>query len=487
MNAKQLKDSILQYAMQGKLVTQNPSDEPASKLLKRITAEKELLIKEGIIKKEKSLSPIMEEDIPFDIPDSWEWVRLGDISTKIHYGYTASASSNGNAKLLRITDIQNNSVFWDEVPYCTIDDNKLKSLLLQERDILIARTGGTIGKSYLIQEIDRCSVFASYLIRVQLLLNIFEVFISYYLQSPLYWTQLIEMSAGTGQPNVNAQNLKLLLVPLPPFEEQKRIVAKIEKLIPYLDQYDNAYLEVEKLNTQFPTQLEKSILQYAMQGKLVEQDFNDEPAQQLIEKIQLEKEQLIKEKVIKKEKPLPPITEEEVPFDIPSSWEWVRLKDLTQIIGDGLHGTPKYDNQGDYYFINGSNLKNNRIVFNDQTKRVSKETYELYSKTLDHRTILMSINGTLGSLAKYQGEPVMLGKSAAYITLITDEILDYIYVYFQSPVFKEFYEKKYTGTTIKNIPLSAIRECPVPLPPLSEQKRIVTAIVNILQVKNKLI
>lgn len=226
-----LEKSILQYAMQGKLAEQDINDEPAQGLIEKIQLEKERLVKEKVIKKEKPLPPITEEEIPFDIPSSWEWVRLGDISTKIHYGYTASAAVKGNVRLLRITDIQNNSVNWEDVPYCSIDENKLESMLLKERDILIARTGGTIGKSFLIKEVTECSVFASYLIRVQLLSQISEDFISYYLRSPLYWNQLIEMSAGTGQPNVNAQNLKLLLVPIPPLEEQYKIVTAIEQML----------------------------------------------------------------------------------------------------------------------------------------------------------------------------------------------------------------------------------------------------------------
>jgi len=230
---KDLEKSILQYAIEGKLVEQDTSDEPASELLKRISEQKEQMIKEKVIKKEKSLPPITEEEIPFDIPDTWEWVRLGEITQKIHYGYTASAQQNGNAKLLRITDIQNNSVIWNNVPYCMIEEKNVEKYSLNQGDVLIARTGGTIGKSFLIRDLssDIPILFASYLIRVQLIDGFNREYLMYYLRSPLYWEQLREMSAGTGQPNVNAQNLKKLLIPIPPIEEQNRIGKKINHLL----------------------------------------------------------------------------------------------------------------------------------------------------------------------------------------------------------------------------------------------------------------
>lgn len=228
-------------------------------------------------------------------------------------------------------------------------------------------------------------------------------------------------------------------------------------------------------------QLKNSILQQAMQGKLVPQDSNDEPASVLLERIQEEKEQLIQDKVIKREKALPPITDDEIPFEIPDSWEWVRLQKITKIIGDGLHGTPNYDRNGGYYFINGSNLKDGKILITDSTKKVSEDIYSRNKKILDDSTILMSINGSLGNLAKYNNEPIMLGKSAAYITLINKGFLDYIYIYFLSDEFKKYYGTKYTGTTIKNIPLSALRSCVVPIPPKTEQQRIVAKIEELFK------
>lgn len=229
-----------------------------------------------------------------------------------------------------------------------------------------------------------------------------------------------------------------------------------------------------------PEQLRASILQQAMEGKLVEQDPNDEPASVLLEKIAEEKARLIKEKKIKRTKKLPEITDDEKPFKIPDSWEWIRMSELSSAIGDGLHGTPTYTNKGKYAFINGSNLKNGQIILTPETKYINEDEFEKIKSPINNNTVLISINGTLGNLAKLTIKNVSLGKSAGFITLITDLVLEYIYKFLQSPTFKNFYESKYTGTTIKNIPLKALRECPVPIPPLVEQKRIVAKLDQLM-------
>jgi type I restriction enzyme S subunit len=190
MTATQLKNAILQYAIQGKLVPQNPNDEPASVLLEKIRKERKALVKVGKIKKDKSIKPVTSEEIPFEIPESWEWVRLGEISANIHYGFTASAQSKGNSRLLRITDIQNNEVQWNNVPFCFITEKEFDTYGLKNRDIMIARTGGTIGKSYIIRNLIEKAVFASYLIRVIPFININEEYVKVFLETPFYWEQL---------------------------------------------------------------------------------------------------------------------------------------------------------------------------------------------------------------------------------------------------------------------------------------------------------
>ncbi|HEL1716484.1 TPA: restriction endonuclease subunit S [Streptococcus suis] len=316
MTPEQLKASILQRAMEGKLVPQDPTDEPASELLKRIKAEKEKLIADGKIKRDKKETEFFRGDdgkpyekladgtvkkveVPYEIPDSWEWVRLRSISQRINYGYTASAESKGNAKFLRITDIQNGKVNWNRVPYCSISREKLDNYILYPGDIVIARTGGTIGKSFLIEQVEHTSVYASYLIRLQLFPKI-EKYIKIFLESNFYWQQLSDVSMGTGQSNVNGTNLSNLIIPLPPLAEQKRIVAQIERALEKVEAYAESYNKLQELDRAFPDKLKKSILQYAMQGKLVVQDPNDEPVEVLLEKIRAEKQKLYEEGKLKK-------------------------------------------------------------------------------------------------------------------------------------------------------------------------------------------
>ena len=245
-----LKQTILQLAVMGKLVPQDPSDEPASALLKRIAAEKAQLVKEGKIKKPKTMQGISEEEKPFVLPEGWKWAKLGACSADIHYGYTASADYElSEHRLLRITDIQNNAVNWASVPGCEISDEQAQGYLLVDGDILIARTGGTIGKSYLVENLNVKSVFASYLIRVRRLESLFASYIKVFLGSNCYWSQLENISMGTGQPNVNGNSLKNLNFPLPPYNEQHHIVAKVDELMSLCDQLST------RLQTSQQTQL----------------------------------------------------------------------------------------------------------------------------------------------------------------------------------------------------------------------------------------
>ena len=244
-----LKKSILQEAVQGKLVPQDPNDEPASVLIEQIRKEKEQLIKDKKIKKDKNESYIfrrdnshyekigteercIDDEIPFEIPDSWEWCTLASVTEQIHYGYTASAAPVGDAKLARITDIQDNKIMWETVPYCSISKENLPKYKLKNRDILIARTGGTIGKTYIVRNLNENAVFASYLIRAIPLQLVNEEYLKLFMESPLYWEQLKAYSMGTGQPNVNGQSLSKLRLPLPPLNEQQRIVEYYKNILP---------------------------------------------------------------------------------------------------------------------------------------------------------------------------------------------------------------------------------------------------------------
>ncbi|MDY3298576.1 restriction endonuclease subunit S, partial [Selenomonas sp.] len=306
MLATALRKSILQAAIAGQLTEQRKDDGDARDLLAAIRKEKARLVRAGKLKKERPLPEICEDDVPFEIPENWCWARLGDVALKIHYGFTASASVTGNAKLLRITDIQNNHVSWQDVPRCTVAEHALVDYRLQNRDIVIARTGGTIGKSYIVRELDDVAVFASYLIRVIPSAHINESYLKRFMESPLYWKQLEAKSQGTGQPNVNGKALSNLMLPLPPLTEQERIVQFLQSLTPELTKLEADEHELDALTSAFPARMKSSLLLAAMRGELTEREPGDGDARDLLKTIDREKKRLIKEKRLKREKPLPP-------------------------------------------------------------------------------------------------------------------------------------------------------------------------------------
>ena len=231
MNGKQLKNSILQWAIQGKLVPQDPNDEPASVLLDKIRQEKERLIKEKKIKRDKNASIIyrgednsyyekilatgevkcIDEEIPFDVPNGWEWERWGNISQSIQYGYNAPALEHGAIKMVRISDIQENCVLWDNVPYCQIEENDIDTYLLKVNDILFARTGGTVGKSFLVEEVPEKAIYAGYLIRTRYSSLLNPRYMKSFMESQLYWEQLKNGTIATAQPNCNGKTLAKML------------------------------------------------------------------------------------------------------------------------------------------------------------------------------------------------------------------------------------------------------------------------------------
>ena len=313
-------------------------------------------------------------------------------------------------------------------------------------------------------------------------------YLYYYLLSPTFmsFANAIDKAKGVAYPAIGEKDFFNGIIALPPIEEQQRIVAKIEELLPYVDRYATAYEKLEQFNAKFPEDMKKSILQYAIQGKLVEQRPEEGTGEELYQQIQTEKQRLIKEGKIKKEKPLPEIAEDEIPFDIPESWKWVRLSEIISVLGDGIHGTPVFDEMGDYYFVNGNNLAKGHIVFKADTKKVSFDEYEKHKKPLDENTILISINGTIGNYAFYAGEPIILGKSACYFSVLAGVDKEYVRHLINTKFFMDYAVKEATQTTIKNVSLKAMRMLPVPLPPLAEQKRIVAKLEEILPLCERL-
>ena len=482
MLADKLRKSVLQSAIQGKLTEQLATDDNVEDLLQAIEEEKELLIKEKKIKKQKPLPEIIEDEIPFAIPENWKWVRLGDISYKIVDGdhnpptgekektpYIMASSTNiGNERLINLEKVR----YLSEENFIKCN----KRTLVKKDDILFSSVG-SIG-SVIVYNEDYKLTFQRSVTVIGTRIN------SYYLRivllSPYCQVIFKTQSSGTAQKGFYIRQVNNLLIPLPPLAEQKRIVEKLDNVLANIDELKVNEEKLFILQKNFPDKLKKSILQSAIQGKLTKQLATDDKVEDLLQAIKEEKERLIKEKKIKKQKPLPEITEEEIPFTIPENWKWIRLGEIVSILGDGLHGTPIYDESGEYYFINGNNLLEEKIIIKSTTKKVSQIEYEKYKKNLNKDTMLVSINGTIGNVAFYDNEKVMLGKSVCYFNLLKNVNKKYLKYIFYSVYFIKYVNKMATGSTIKNLSLKAMNLFIIPLPPLAEQKRIVEKLDKLL-------
>ena len=486
MTPQELKNSILQLAIQGKLVEQRPEEGTGEELYRQIQSEKQKLIREGRIKKEKPLPEIAEDEVPFEIPESWKWVRLrvvvysrGQVSPRSEFSYIDIGSiDNKNQRLNPEENI--------------IDANQAPSRarkIVDQGDILYSTVRPYLHNMCIIDRPFAYAPIASTGFATMVChTGVLNKYILFYFLSPSFdaYANDAGNAKGVAYPAINDDRLYRAPVALPPLAEQKRIVAKIEELLPLIDRYEKAWSRLEEFNRRFPADMQKSLLQMAIQGKLVEQRPEEGTGEELYRQIQAEKQRLIKEGKIKKEKPLPEIAEDEVPFEIPESWKWVRLCDLISILGDGIHGTPVFDENGIYYFINGNNLAKGTIEVKPNTKKVCTAEYEKYKKPLDKNTILISINGTIGNYAFYNSEPVILGKSACYFSVLGNVCKEYICKLLNTKHFSDYAIKEATQTTIKNVSLKAMRMLPLPLPPYEEQKRIVTRLEQLLPLCERL-
>ena len=471
MKAEELRRSVLQLAVEGKLVEQRPEEGTAKELLAEIAAERERLVREGKMKKGKPLPPVSSEEMPFEIPESWEWVRLGEVANRIHYGFTASAQSVGNCQLLRITDIQNDSVNWQNVPSCNVTKTEFEAYGLHPNDILIARTGGTVGKSYLVQKIPDRSVFASYLIRIILTQKIEAEYIKKYFSSSCYWDQLFESITGTGQPNVNGQALQRLYLPLPPLAEQRRIVARLGELMPLIDAYDAEERRLSALETEFPEQLRRSLLQYAVEGKLVEQRPGEGTARELLLEIAAERERLIRAGRMKRSKPLAPVSPDEVPFKVPESWEWVRLGEIINLVSGQHIETSNYNTEG-----KGIAYLTGPADFGTKITVITRWT-EHPKVIVEKNSILITVKGAGVGKTNILSETAAISRQLMAIMPIG--IFD-AYVL----IFLKYYESAISnmksGTTIPGISREDILGISLPLPPLAEQRRIVARLEELM-------
>ncbi len=486
MNAQDLKNSILQLAVQGKLVEQRAEEGTARELIEQIKLEREQLIKDKKIKKSKPLPEITEDEIPFEIPESWEWVRLNGIvcnngqekpQCKFSYIDIGSIDNvhqklNQKENIVEAKDAPSRArkiVKYGDIIYSTVRPY-LHNMCIIDKEFSfkpIASTGFAV---------------------MSCLGKLYNRYLFFYLMSPTFdnYANASENARGATYPAINDDRLYRAIVPVPPLQEQHRIVDKIEEILPYIDQYDKAYTKLETFNKKFPEDMKKSILQMAMQGKLVEQRSEEGTANELYEQIVAEKAQLIKDGKIKKEKPLPEITEDEIPFEIPSSWKWVRLSEVINV-RDGTHDSPKYRETG-IPLVTSKNISGGRLDFSN-VKYISREDANKINErsNVDSGDILFAMIGSIGNPVIVKKDREFCVKNVALFKNYDKSKMCIEYVYWF--LYREQYvmKKNASGGVQSFISLKVFRNYLFPLPPLEEQKRIVAKIEELLPYCDQLI
>ena len=512
MTAQQLKNSILQMAVQGKLVPQDPNDEPASVLLERIRAEKERLIKEKKIKREKNPSVIfkgadntpyekigvevrsLEDEVPFDIPDSWEWVRLGELFQ--HNTGKALNASNRTGQLKQY--ITTSNLYWDRFELDNLkemhfSESEVEKCTVIKGDLLVCE-GGDIGRAA-IWPYDYPMCIQNHVHRLRAYLPLCTRF--FYYLFDLYKHAGWIGGKGIGIQGLSSNAIHSLLFPFPPLAEQYRIADAIDTMQPYTDSYASVESSLDKLNSTFPERLKKSILQEAVQGKLVPQDPSDEPAEALLERIRMEKQRLIKEKKIKKGKHESVIfrrdnshyekrgseevcIDEEIPFEIPENWAWARLSSASISIADGDHQPPPQVQSG-IPFLVISNVSDGKINFSN-TRYVPKEYFNTLAEIRIPQCgdLLFTVTGSYGIVIPVQTERKFCFQR--HIALIKLSCLSpkFMQLWLSSPLVYEQCRRAATGTAQKTVGLASLKGLLIPIPPLNEQERIVQKLNTLL-------
>ena len=482
MTPQELKNSILQLAIQGKLVEQRPEEGTAEELYREIQQEKAALVKAGRIKKEKPLPEIAEDEKPFDIPESWKWVRLNEIATS-SLGKTLNKTTDIGELCQYLCSI---NVYWDGISLDTVkearftDDDKEK-YRLEKGDLLICE-GGDAGRCAIWND-DRTMYYQNALHRVRFYGSI----------SVEYFRNIFELYKGNNTIKKHCKGetiqhlvqgeLYSILFPLPPLAEQKRIVAKIEELLPLIDRYEQAWSKLEDFNKRFPTDMQKSILQMAIEGKLVEQRPEEGTGEDLYREIQAEKQKLIKAGKIKKDKPLPEITDDEKPFDIPESWKWCYIGDVFQHnTGKALNGSDKAGSPLEY--ITTSNVYWNRFEL-DKLKTMLFTDEEIEKCTIQKGDLLVLEGGDCGRAAIWNYDYDMriqnhIHRLRPYKNVCIEYFYHIFYLYKNSGMING------KGIAIQGLSANALHSLIVPLPPLAEQKRIVAKLEELLPLCERL-
>ena len=510
MNGKQLKNSILQWAIQGKLVPQDPNDEPASVLLEKIRTEKARLIKEGKIKKDKNESFIfrgddnsyyekflatgevkcIDEEIPFEIPQGWEWSRMGSIGDWGAGATPAKGNTSyygGNILWLRTGELNNSIVNDTEIK---ITDKALKecSLRLNKAgDVLIAMYGATIGKV----AIAGCELTTNQACCACTPIGIFNYYLFYFLMGNQ--VDFIKKGEGGAQPNISREKLVAHLMPIPPIQEQHRIVERIKDVLPLTDKYAHSQIALDELNRSINGKLKKSILQEAIQGRLVPQVAEEGTAQELLEQIKLEKQKLVKEGNLKKsalsdsviykgddnkyfekigtiEKDIT----DEIPFEIPNSWCWIRLNNLCNITNGftPLRTEPKFWENGNINWFTVEDIRKQGEYIYQTTQKIT-ELAVSKDRIVRAGSVLLCCTASVGQCAMTMIPTTTnqqfnaLTIKEEYRCLVNDEFL-YLFVKTLAPILHDLAGK----TTFEFISVKKVGNILVPIPPVLEQCRI---------------
>lgn len=487
MIPEQLKLSILQSAFQGKLTGECVPNETADDLYQQIQSEKQRLISEKKIKKEKPLPEISADEIPFDIPDNWRWCYVGDLF--LHNTGKAQNSSGSTNGIIR-KFITTSNLYWGEFDFTKVKempftDTELERCTVKKGDLLVCE-GGDCGRSA-VWDYDEEVCIQNHVHRLRPYRDV-NIYYFYYLFY-LYKNTGRLRGRGVAIQGLSNEAIHKVVLPLAPLEEQHRIVAKIEELLPYVDCYAAAYEKLEQFNAKFPEDMKKSILQYAIQGKLVEQREEEGTGEELYRQIQAEKKRLIKEGKIKKEKPLPEIAEDEIPFDIPGSWKWVRIGTVATILGGKRipAGRKLSSNDTGYIYIRVSDMKDG-YVSTENLQYVPEDIFPSISKYIIHKEdVFITVAGTIGRVGKIPPE-----LDGANLTENADRLVfslmdqDWLIKCMQSSLVQNQIADATTKVGQPKLAIIRIQNMLIPLPPLSEQKRIVAKLEEILPLCERL-
>ena len=488
--ADDLRKAVLQAALQGKLTQQLADDSNVDELLKQIKEEKELLAERKNARRDKDFGEIEDTEIEFDIPASWRWIRVGDIGVykKGPFGSSLTKSmfvpkgSNAVKVYEQKNAIQKDASLGEYYITRQYYDEKMSGFRVESGDIIVS-CAGTIGETYVMPENIELGIINQALMRMNIVESINLDYFLYYFDHVLK-SNAKKSSNGSAIKNIPPFDVfKKMLFPVPPIEEQQRIVEKLNHILSEIDGYASAEQELNELQYAFPDDMRKSILQYAMQGKLVEQRLEEGTGDDLYQQIQAEKDVLIKMGKIKKEKPLPELTDDEIPFDIPENWKWVRLGELLTVISDGTHKTPNYVGRG-VPFLSVQNISSGSLDMT-KAKYISEEEHEQLIKRVKPKKndILICRIGTLGKAIKVTWDfEFSIFVSLGLLRPVNPSITDYLIRCINSPVGTEWILENRIGggTHTFKINLRDVPKMLIPLPPIAEQHRIIEKLDRII-------